>query len=232
MSDKDSRKRAARDFQARHPGTSYVKALRAVSRRRPAFAAVVGIDTAGRPQRVNLDERAHGGNGPHMLITAPDKTQLAAALSAVATALARRQEMSVRLVVCGPEEMRLDTDHERISTDVSAAIDQLLDQRSAELKSLRCADVHQATMFRPDYPTYVVVLELSDVVASLERGLRMGRSLGVHFVIGCVAPQAAAADGRPEQHPAVPPEILRNISQGFAVTGQTWSVEWSPALPG
>lgn len=233
MSDKDARKRAAREFQARHPGTSYLKALRAVARarRRPAFAVVVGTDAAGRPQRVNLDEQAHGGNGPHMLIAGPQTTETAAALSTVATALVR-QEASVRLVVCGSDAIRLDADHERVGpTEASAAIDQLLDQRSAELKSLGCADVHQARMVQPDYPTYVVVIEIGDTIASLERGLRMGRSLGVHFVIGCVAPQAAGAGRRrPDLYVDVPPEILCNIPQGFAVTEQTWSVEWSSAL--
>jgi len=194
-----------------------------------ALAAVVGTDTAGRPQRVNLDEQAHGGNGPHMLIAGPATTEIAAALSTVATALARRQEGTVRLLVCGSEQMSLDIDHEHVRpTDVSAAIDHLLDRRSAELASLGCADVHQARMIQPDYPTYVVMIELRDPVASLERGLRMGRSLGVHFVIGCVASQAVGAGRRPELYADVAPEILRNIPQGFAVTGeQMWSEEWS-----
>lgn len=231
MSDRDARKRAAREYQARHPGTSYMAALRAVSRarRRAALAAVVGTDTAGCPQRVNLDEQAHGGDGPHMLITGPDATEIAAALSTAATALARRRDGTVRLLVCGGEEIRPDIAHDRVRpTDFSAAIDHLLDQRSAELASLGCADVHQARMIAPDYPTYVVGIELRDPVASLERGLRMGRCLGVHFVIGCVAPQTAASAGRrPDRYADVPPEILRTISQGFAVTGQRWSPQWS-----
>ena len=47
-------------------------------------------------------------------------------------------------------------------------------------------------------------------------------------MIGCVDPQAVGAGRRPELYADVAPEILRNIPQGFAVTGeQMWSEEWS-----
>jgi predicted AAA+ superfamily ATPase len=86
VADNEARKKAARDYQRRNPGTSYTKARRQVSPtdRRPLIATL-GADDRGKPVHVNLDEQATGGCGPNCLIAGwpgTGKTTLLAAMAA------------------------------------------------------------------------------------------------------------------------------------------------------
>ena len=90
MSDNESRKRAAREFQAANPGTSYTRALRQVSHgriRRP-LTAVLGTGLDGQAVEVNLEWESRGGSGPHCVVVGDEVSSLLAVLAELADLLA------------------------------------------------------------------------------------------------------------------------------------------------
>lgn len=206
MSDNESRKRAAREFQAANPGTSYTRALRQVSHgriRRP-LTAVLGTGLDGRAVEVNLEWESRGGSGPHCVVVGDEVSSLLAVLAA---GLAAGQAPGdLELVLCAGEDVRLQVMHRRVDAgELAEIVDELLQSRYAFFRSIGVRDIEDARQHGYQVPTTVVLIEDRDGIwarsQELARWLRVGRSAGINLVVGTpIAPPTAltsAADMSP-----------------------------------
>lgn len=203
MSDNESRKRAAREFQAANPGTSYTRALRQVAKkriRRP-LTAVLGTGVDGRPVEVNLDWQIHGGNGPHCMVAGDEVSSL---LTVLATGLAAGQSPGdLELVVSAGEDTQAEAAHRRVGADeLAAVVDELLASRCELFRSIDVPDIEDARDRGHQVPTTVVLIDDHDGIwarsESLARWLRVGRSVGIDIVVGTpieLSNAVTAADG-------------------------------------
>lgn len=189
LSDNESRKRAAREFQAANPGTSYTRALRQVSKertRRP-LTAVLGTGFDGRPVEVNLEWESRGGNGPHCVVIGDEVSSL---LTVLATGLAAGQAPGdLELVLCAGEDTQLQVTHRRVDADeLTEILDELLQSRYEFFRSIGARDIEDARQHGHQVPTTVVLIEDRDGLwarsQGLARWLRVGRSVGINLVVG------------------------------------------------
>lgn len=205
MSRNESRERAAREFQAANPGTSYTRALRQVSRggqRRPLLA-VLGTGSDGASVSVNLEWESEGGSGPHCLIAG---AEVPALLAVLAAGLASGQRAGdLELVLCAGEATQLTVEHRRVGADeLVGHVDDVLRSRHEFLRSVEARDVVQARERGHQVPTTVVLIEDLDgqwgASAAVGRWLRIGRSSGVNVVLG--APAASPSIWADDMSPA------------------------------
>ena len=190
LSDNESRKRSAREFQAANPGTSYTRALRQVAKkkliRRP-LTAVLGAGVHGRPVEVNLDWQIHGGSGPHCVVAGDEVSSL---LAVLATGLAAGQSPGdLELVVCAGENTQVEVAHRRVGADeLAAVVDELLASRFEFFRSVDALDIEDARGRGHQVPTTVVLIDDHDgawaASEALARWLRVGRSAGIDLVVG------------------------------------------------
>ncbi|MEU0498018.1 hypothetical protein [Mycobacterium sp. NPDC006124] len=208
MSDNESRKRAAREFQAANPGTSYTRALRQVAKkriRRP-LTAVLGTGVDGRPVEVNLDWLSDGGSGPHCMVAGDEVSSL---LTVLATGLAAGQSPGdLELVVCAGEDTRLDVVHRRVVADELAdVVNELLASRIELFRSIDALDIKDACGRGHPVPTTVVLIDDHDGAwarsEALARWLRVGRSAGIDIVVGTPIAQPTAVTSADAMSPAV-----------------------------
>lgn len=200
MSDNDARKRAARDFQAANPGTSYTRALRHVTdnQRRP-LTAVLGTGLDGGTVSVNLEWASAGGSGPHCLVVGSAPEAVASLMAVLAAGLTAGQNRGdLELVRCADEGAQLGVEHRRVDpTDLVAHVDELLASRLQLLQSLDARDVEDARDKGHGVATTVVLIEDLDGnwarSDSLGRWLRVGRSAGINIVLGAAAELPGAA---------------------------------------
>lgn len=163
LSTKESRKRAARAYQAVNPGTSYTRALRQVGnkdQRRP-LTAVLGEDRHGQSVSVNLEWTSVGGDGPHCVIVGDEVPSLLAVLAAGLAAGQRPEDLE--LVLCGSAATQLGVEHRRVNPDqLARRIAELLRSRLELLHSLDASDVEDARRQGHHLPTTVVLIEDHD----------------------------------------------------------------------
>jgi hypothetical protein len=186
----ESRKRAARDFQAANPGTSYTRARRLVARdkRRP-LTAVLGTGIDGTPVRLNLEWQSRGGDGPHCAVSGPGGSGRAALLAALATGLFSGQNRGdCELVVSGCDDVLIGVQHTRVDAGLSGRVNGLLEERYELLRSLGNRDIEEARAAGHQIPTIVVLIKAP--VAGLQRGddtlarlVRVGRAVGINVVL-------------------------------------------------
>lgn len=197
MSDNESRKRAAREFQAANPGTSYTRALRQVAKgriRRP-LTAVLGTGLDGRTVEVNLDWQSRGGSGPHCVVAGEEVSSL---LTVLATGLAAGQSPGdLELVVCASSDTQLKVAHRRVGADgLAAVVNELLESRIEFFRSIDAIDIEDARGRGHQVPTTVVLIDdVDDIWARSEplaRWLRVGRSAGIDIVVGTPMPLPTA----------------------------------------
>lgn len=203
MSSNESRKRAARAFQAANPGTSYTRALHQVTdgQRRP-LTTRLGAGLDGASVSVNLEWPSQGGSGPHCLILG---AEVPALLTVLATGLAADQRPGdLELVLCASEATRLTAEHRRLgAAELVGDVDELLLSRQEFLRSVEARDVVDARENGHQVPTTVVLLEDHDgswsTSKALGRWVRIGRSSGVNLVLGAAAasPPISADDTSP-----------------------------------
>lgn len=193
MSDNESRKRAAREFQAANPGTSYTRALRQVAKRRirRPLTAVLGTGLDGRPVEVNLDWPASGGSGPHCTLVGEEVSPV---LAVLATGLAEGQNPGdLELVVCAGENTQLQVAHRRVGVDeLAAVVEDLLQSRYEFFRSIDALDIEDARHRGHQVATTVVLIEDHDGSwarsEELARWLRGGRATGINLVVGAPIP--------------------------------------------
>lgn len=205
MSSNESRKRAARAYQAANPGTSYTRALRQVTngQRRP-LTAPLGVGLDGARVSVNLEWESQGGSGPHCLIVGAEVPLLMAVLAAGLAADQRPGDLE--LVLCASEGTRLAVEHRRLgAAELAGHVDELLVSRQEFLRSVEARDVVDAREKGHQVPTTVVLIEDHDgswsASKALGRWVRIGRSSGVNLVLGAAAasPLISADDTSPAQ---------------------------------
>lgn len=197
MSDNESRKRAAREFQAANPGTSYTRALRQVSHGRilRPLTAVFCTGLDGRAVEVNLEWESRGGSGPHCVVVGDEVSSLLAVLAA---GLAAGQAPGdLELVLCAGEDVQLQVTHRRVDAgELAAFVDELLQSRYEFFRSIGARDIEDARRHGHQVPTTVVLIEDSDGIwarsQELAHWLRVGRSAGFNLVVGTpIAPPTA-----------------------------------------
>jgi hypothetical protein len=226
LSDNEARKRAARDFQAANPGTSYTRALRHVTgnKRRP-LTAVLGTRLDGDTVSVNLEWAHAGGSGPHCLVVGSAPEAVASLMAVLAAGLTAGQDRGdLQLVLCAGEGTQLGVEHLRVDpTDLADHVDELLAARLQLLQSLEARDVEDARDEGHRVATTVVLIEDLDGrwarSDSLGRWVRMGRSAGINIVLGAAAElPGAASTSVDDMSPAqVLDRLLRTAHAGGAV---------------
>ncbi|PJE03569.1 MAG: hypothetical protein CK429_32705 [Mycobacterium sp.] len=192
MSSNESRKSAAREFQAANPGTSYTRALRQVShgdQRRP-LSAVLGTGPDGASVSVNLEWESQGGSGPHCLIAGAEVPALLAVLAAGLASGQRQGDLE--LVLCASDATQVTVDHRRVGADeLVEHVNDVLRSRHEVLRSVEARDVAEARERGHQVPTTVVLIEDLDgqwgASAAVGRWVRIGRSSGVNVVLGSPA---------------------------------------------
>lgn len=197
---------AARAYQAANPGTSYTRALRAVTRARARRPLIATIGHAGgSPCRINLDEPAMGGQGPYALIVGAQGSSAGQLLSVVADALYRQQ-------VPGDIELIYSSDHPSAHpltapyvavkpADLADRVVEVIRAREAELKAVPARDIVAARAAGHRLPTVLVLVDRPDdaLVAHLQQWYRCGRSLGITFVV-CIDDADSDARSALDQH--------------------------------
>lgn len=226
MSDNEARKRAARDFQAANPGTSYTRALRHVTgnQRRP-LTAVLGTGLDGGTVSVNLEWANAGGSGPHCLVVGSPPEAVTSLMAVLAVGLAAGQNQGdLELLLCAGEGAQLGVEHRRVDpTALAGHVDELLAARIQLLQSLDARDVEDARAKGRRVATTVVLIEDLDGEwarsDSLARWLRVGRSAGINIVLGAPAAlPGAASTSVDDMSPAqVLDRLLRTATVGGAV---------------
>lgn len=226
MSDNEARKRAARDFQAANPGTSYTRALRQVAGklRRP-LTATLGTGLDGGAVSVNLEWPSRGGNGPHCMIVCSSNSAVSSLMAVLAAGLVAAQNKGdLELVLCSGQDVRLDVAHRRVDPSALAGhVDELLDARFQLLRSLDAVDIEDAREKGHQLATTVVLIEDLDGAwgrsDSLGRWLRVGRSAGINLAYGTASPPPGAASTSVDgMSPAqVLDRLLRTATVGGAV---------------
>lgn len=199
MSGNESRKRAARDFQAANPGMSYTRARRQVTHGQRRLTALLGKSLDGANVTVDLEWASRGGSGPHCLIVGAEVPALLAVLAAGLAAAQRPADLE--LVVCGSESTQLTVEHRRVDPiELVGLVDDVLASRRKFLCSIDVRDVVDAREHGHPVPTTVVLIEdhggTWGTSEALSRWLRVGRSAGLNLVVGfpAAAPLPTAID--------------------------------------
>ena len=195
MASSNARKQAAREHQRRFPGTPYPVALRAVSHAGNSLQVVVGNTDRGRPYWADLEERADGGDGPHVAIIGKSR-------------LGRRQaiELMVASLTANPPRRGVEV------VEITAAvgrIDQLIEERWRLLRRAKARDfreIREVQAARSDehrdmaagYGAVVVVIDddhwiehsgglaltaPENTLNTLNELLRLGRALDLHTLL-------------------------------------------------
>lgn len=181
-------RRAARDYQAANPGTSYTRALRQVSRDEfQPLTATLGLGLDGRPVVLNLDWECHGGMGPHCLISGLSAAGSSAILATVMEKLyAGQRAGDVDLVFTGLAAPDVEVPHRYITPDeFPAFIEEMVNARATLLAGAGpVVDVEDARAAGIRLPTIVVFIDAptTAVRSALQTPLRKGRAYGVNFV--------------------------------------------------
>ncbi len=220
MSNNESRERAAREYQAAHPGTSYTRARRQVTDGRPRrpLVAVLGEGLDGGVVSVNLEWESFGGTGPHCLVVGDEVSAL---LGVLASGLAAGQhEGDLELVLCAESSISLGVAHSRVDSDALVShVNELLESRFRLLRSLEASDIEEARSRGHRIPTTVVLIEDYAGVwprsQALARWLRVGRSTGINVVVGTPIAPPPALTSNVDMSPARALErVVRIAMQG------------------
>ena len=222
MTDNAAR-RAARDYQAANPGTSYTRALRQVmhDRRRP-LSATLGVGLDSNPVTLSLEWETPGGAGPHCLITGPSKSDSSAVVATLARGLHSGQRRGdLELVVTGSDDLDIDVAHRFISAaEFPSFVEDLLKVRAALFRSLDNPAIFNIEDARAaDHRISTIVLIIDSPTApihdALQTLLRVGRSYGINVVL------AADTEPAPTVHVDVEPrEMLRRLLDRAYLRGE------------
>ncbi len=183
-------RRAARDYQAANPGTSYTRALRQASRgdEFKPLTATLGLGLDGRRVVLNLDWECHGGMGPHCLISGLSAAGSSAILATVMEKLYAGQHAGdVDLVFTGPAAPDVEAPHRYITPDeFPAFIEETVNARATLLAGAGPGiDIEGARAAGLRLPTIVAFIDAPTkaVRSALQTTLRKGRSNGVNVVL-------------------------------------------------
>lgn len=193
MTSSNARKRAARDYQKRFPGTPYPVALRAVARADGSLQVVIGTDTAGRRRWVDIEERAAGGEGPHLAVVGASQARRCRAVELMTESMSvRPPERGVQVITLMGTDIDQHQAVARITKLIESRVETLKRAGAREFAELRrAADLRHSDRdepVRPDQGAVVVAVDgdAMDSPAALdamERMLRVGRSLDIHTVL-------------------------------------------------
>ena len=187
----------------------------AVDGRQPlAVTLGLGVGDSERPVQVNLAQIAEGGSGPHMVIAGgpgSGKTVLATKicrqlveLPAVEVIVSANK--AVRKLYPGGVAFLEAPSSAAVSDRFVAALNELLDARSAQLRAADARDVAEYRDAGFLMADAFVVLDLDDSLddesdLAVARVARTGGSLGVHLIMTLPDPANTAAD--PSAAPSV-----------------------------
>lgn len=190
-----ARKDAARKRQ-KVTGESYMRARREVMPRRP-LSCTVGVDNAGRPLRVNLEQPSAGGSGPHCIIAGNGSCGKTTLAQKIGRQFAAQQDVEV--IVNASEELRefygegitflAHSSGDRDRAALTTALTDLLTSREGWLKQAQVPDIEAARAQGHRIRDAVVILDDEqlwnrdhDSELAVQRLVRLGRSLGIHVI--------------------------------------------------
>ncbi len=189
-----ARKDAARKRQ-KVTGESYMRARREVMRRRP-LSFTVGVDNAGRPLRVNLEQPSAGGSGPHCIIAGNGSCGKTTLAQKIGRQFAAQQDVEV--IVYASEELResygegitflAHSSGDRDRAALTTALNDLLTSREGWLKQAQVPDIEAARAQGHRIRDAVVILDdeqlwnVPESDLAVQRLVRLGRSLGIHVI--------------------------------------------------
>ena len=183
-------RRAARDFQRANPGTSYTRALRHVTHtQRYPLTATLGVGLDDHPVRLSLESEAHGGAGPHCLITGPSRSDSSAVLATLAGGLHSGQRRDdLELVVTASGDLDIGVVHRFVgAAEFPSFVNDLLRGRVALLHSVGpgLLGIEDARAAGHRIPTILLIIDspIAPVRTALQTVLRVGRSNGIHVVL-------------------------------------------------
>lgn len=191
-----ARKDAARKRQ-KSTGEAYMRARREVMRHRP-LTVTVGVDEAGRPVRVNLEQASAGGSGPHCIIAGDGSCGKTVLAQKICRQLAAQQD-AVEVIVNAGEALRefygegiaflAGPYGDRDRGALAMALTDLLTTRAGRLQQAQAPDIEAARAQGHRIREAVVILDDEalwrgdpDSELAVGRLLRLGRSLGIHLI--------------------------------------------------
>jgi len=195
MRNDESSYQAARQYQADHPGVSYTRAKRIVtastpSTRAPLATSFPGDD--GQPVTVSLE----WASGPHALLIGADAPALLPALADKSSSEQDERDLEIIYSTAQLPTYRIRADHKHIPhLQLVDHVDSLACTRQSMLREFDVPDIEKARAHGHRIPTVVVFidrpdLELTEAVLGWSR---IGRSLGIDFVVA--GESAPAAEG-------------------------------------
>ncbi|KIU14232.1 hypothetical protein [Mycolicibacterium llatzerense] len=191
MRNDESSYRAARQYQADHPGVSYTRAKRMVtaatsSTRAPLVASFPGED--GQPVAVNLE----WASGPHALLIGADAPALLPALADTLSAEQDERDLEIIYSTAQFPGYRIRAEHTHIPhRQLVDHVDSLACTRQSMLREFDVPDIEKARAHGHRIPTVVVFIDRPDLelTEAILGWSRIGRSLGIDFVVaGAAAP--------------------------------------------
>ena len=192
MASSNAGKRAARAYQQRFPGTPYPVALRAVARADGSLQVVIGTDTAGRRRWVDIEERAAGGEGPHLAVVGASQARRCRAVELMTESMSvRPPERGVQVITLMGTDIDQHQAVARITKMIESRVETLKDAGAREFAELRrAADLRHSDRHDPVGPDRgaVVVAVDGDAMASpvaldAMELMRIGRTLDIHTVL-------------------------------------------------
>ncbi len=202
----NARKDAARKRQKR-TGEPYMRARREVMRRQP-LTVTVGVDDAGRPVRVNLDQVSAGGSGPHCLIAGAGSSGKTVLAQQICRQLVAKRHATEVIVSAADSLRKFYGDGVAFlpagggPSVIVAALNDLVATREARLRQAQAADIDIARARGHQMQDAVVILDDEelwkghhDSELAVERLIRVGRSVGIHMITVLTDP----AVGRPAE---------------------------------
>lgn len=189
----ESSYRAARQYQADHPGVSYTRAKRIVTASmtatRAALAATYhGAD--GRPVVVNLewpsDFRGSSSSGPHAVLIGADSAALLPSLLHKLSAAQDECDLEIVYSTAESPVYSIGAKHTHLThQQIVDHVDGLACTRQDMLRQNNVPDIEKARAAGQRIPTVAVFIDRPDLtlVEAIIRWSRIGRALGINFVV-------------------------------------------------
>jgi len=192
----ESSYRAARQYQADHPGVSYTRAKRIVTASmtatRAALAATYhGAD--GRPVVVNLewpsDFRGSSSSGPHAVLIGADSAALLPSLLHKLSAAQDECDLEIVYSTAESPVYSIGAKHTHLThQQIVDHVDGLACTRQDMLRQNNVPDIEKARAAGQRIPTVAVFIDRPDLtlVEAIIGWSRIGRALGINFVVAGV----------------------------------------------
>lgn len=189
----ESSYRAARQYQADHPGVSYTRAKRIVTASTTTTRAALAASYQspdGQPVVVNLewpsDFRGSVSSGPHAVLIGADSAALLPSLLRKLSAAQDERDLEIVYSTAEAPVYSIQAKHTHLThQQLVDHVDGLACTRQDMLRQNNVPDIEKARAAGHRIPTVVVFIDRPDVtlVEAIIGWSRIGRALGIDFVV-------------------------------------------------